>query len=408
MPSPSEFAYQEDSGIRDVTLAVERGLIVARLIIPALVAVAVVLFRENLTHWPLVLALLAVVEVYNLAIIRPTLERHPRFSHSAGIILDTLVLMAAAFLTVPDLASRNVTADFWLVYLLFIVGAAFHFGPVGVLLYTAFLSVFFGWLTLTYFPAESVTAQNLPIRLVFFFAIGGMVYWLTFELNRRRAYLESANVSLERQNLDTILMLATVVEARDSYTGAHLLRIRHYSEAIARRLGYGPRDVTELGVASITHDVGKAYTPDAILKKTGPLTLEERQIMERHAPDGERILGDRPAFRTHREIARHHHERWDGTGYPDRLAGEVIPRSARIVTVADVYDALTTRRPYKEPWDSADAAAEIARLAGIQFDPAIVAAFEACYASGEIDTIRIAHGEPPAVAGYQPPVSIAT
>ncbi|MFN8534940.1 MAG: HD-GYP domain-containing protein [Dehalococcoidia bacterium] len=394
MDDRPRFARPEDSSVRDLTLAIERGLFVARLIVPALVAVAVVLFRDNLTTWPLVLVLLAVVEVYNLAIVRPTMERHPRFSHTTGILLDTVVLMVCAFLTVPALAGAGVTADFWLVFLLFITGAAFHFGPIGVALYIAFLSAFFAWVSLVYFPPESVTVQNLPVRLVFFFAIGGLVWWLTYELNRRRISLETANRSLERQNLDTIVMLATVVEARDSYTGAHLQRIRYYSEAIARQLGYDGLDLAALGEASITHDVGKAYTPDAVLKKPGRLTPEERRIIEQHAPDGERILGGRPAFRIHREIARHHHEKWNGAGYPDGLAGTTIPLSARIVAVADVYDALTSRRPYKDAWESSRAAAEIFRLAGEHFDPEVVLAFRACYQSGELDDIRVRHLDP--------------
>ncbi|MCS6802239.1 MAG: HD domain-containing phosphohydrolase [Chloroflexota bacterium] len=393
------FAHPHAPALHEVTLAIERGLFVTRLIIPALVALAVFLFRDNLDNWVAVLGLLALVAGYNLGLVGPTMQRFPRFSHTMGILLDTAILLGCAFLTVPDLAARGVTADFWLVFLLFIVGAAFHFGPVGALLYIVFLSAFFAWLSLTYFPPDSITAQNLPVRLTFFFAIGGLVWWLTFELNRRRRSLEAANRSLEEQNRDTIMMLATIVEARDSFTGAHLQRIRYYSEAIARRLGYREPDVSALGEASITHDVGKAYTPDAVLKKAGPLTAEERRIMEQHAADGARILGERPAFRVHREIARHHHERWDGTGYPDRLAGTAIPLSARIVAVADVYDALTSRRPYKEPWESARAAEEVFRLAGTQFDPDVVEAFRQAYRAGEIDAIRARYGEPAAQFG---------
>ncbi|MCL6647183.1 MAG: HD domain-containing protein [Chloroflexi bacterium] len=408
MDDRPRFAYQADTGVREVTLAIERGLLVARVFIPLLVAIAIFLFRQNLSYWIGVLVLLGLVELYTLGLLLPLVERRPRLAHTLGIMLDTLMLMGCAALTVPDLAARNVTADFWLVFLLFIVGAAFHFGPVGVVLYILFLSGFFSWVTLSFFPPESVTAQNLPVRLAFFFTIGGLVWWLSHELNRRRKYLEAANRSLERQNLDTIEMLATVVEARDSFTGAHLQRIRHYSEAIARELGYQEPDLSALGAASITHDVGKAYTPDAILKKPGPLTAEERALMERHAADGERILGDRSAFRVHREIARHHHEKWDGSGYPDRLQGPAIPLAARIVAVADVYDALTSRRPYKEPWDSARAAAEIVALAGRQFDPDVVAAFRACYERGEIDAIRQRFADPAIFEGAVPRPPLVT
>jgi len=136
-------------------------------------------------------------------------------------------------------------------------------------------------------------------------------------------------------------------------------------------------DARQLCLAATMHDVGKIAVPDAILLKPGALTSEERREMEQHADRGRRILGgsDSPVMRLAAEIAGSHHERWDGTGYPYRLKGEAIPLSGRIVAVADVFDALTTQRPYKPAWSPEHARVFLQENAGSHFDPAIVAAF---------------------------------
>lgn len=123
------------------------------------------------------------------------------------------------------------------------------------------------------------------------------------------------------------------------------------------------------------HDVGKIRIPDRILKKSGPLTKKEWAVMQTHTVVGEKILGDRPFYQTPREIARSHHERWDGTGYPDGLHGETIPLPARIVTVADVFDALTHARPYKPAWSVEKTVTEMKRMSGKVFDPMILDVF---------------------------------
>jgi putative two-component system response regulator len=176
-------------------------------------------------------------------------------------------------------------------------------------------------------------------------------------------------------------MLAQVVEARDPFSGMHLKHIQHYSRALALRLGLDEAEADEVAYAAMIHDVGKAQIADAILKKNGPLTLEERQEMQLHTELSDVILADEEDFKTARDVARWHHERWDGTGYPEGLAGEQIPFAARIVSVADVYDALVSRRSYKEPWPAADAIMEIRRQSGAQFDPKVVEAFVELYAT---------------------------
>jgi putative two-component system response regulator len=131
----------------------------------------------------------------------------------------------------------------------------------------------------------------------------------------------------------------------------------------------------QISFFSIMHDVGKIHIPDSILQKPGPLTAEEWEVMQTHCIAGEKILGNKPFYQTAREIARSHHERWDGNGYPDGLKGESISLAARIVNVADVFDALTNERPYKSAWPVKEALAEMKTLSGKAFDPKILNVF---------------------------------
>ena len=142
-------------------------------------------------------------------------------------------------------------------------------------------------------------------------------------------------------------LLAVAAEARDPYTESHLQRIKGYSEAIASELGLSPEETKEIGLASLLHDLGKMRVPDHILTKPGPLTDEEWRIMKQHPLWGEELLPSLPWFRLARQVARCHHENWDGEGYPDGLRGEEIPIAAAIAAVADGFDAMTTQRPYK-------------------------------------------------------------
>jgi PAS domain S-box-containing protein len=187
---------------------------------------------------------------------------------------------------------------------------------------------------------------------------------------------------LHEANMDAIYMLAVASESKDEDTGAHVRRLERYSRTLARELGFGEREAEKVGYSAILHDVGKIHVPDHILKKPGPLTDDERRVIQEHTLAGERILSVKPFFGVARRIARHHHENWDGSGYPDRAAGGDIPVEARIVHLADVYDALTTPRVYKRAWDGYSAAAVIGEAAGRMFDPEVVRAFESLRARG--------------------------
>jgi response regulator RpfG family c-di-GMP phosphodiesterase len=180
---------------------------------------------------------------------------------------------------------------------------------------------------------------------------------------------------LEAAHLDAIFILAAASEAKDENTAAHLRRIEGLAGSLAGVMGLPADEARVFSRAAILHDVGKLHVPDEILRKPGPLTAEERRIMQEHTLAGERILPDRPHFAAARRVTRSHHENWDGSGYPDGIAREAIPLEARIVHVVDVYDALTSVRPYKGAWTSAQAAGFIRQQKGVMFDPDLVEAF---------------------------------
>ncbi|HZX26182.1 MAG TPA: HD domain-containing phosphohydrolase [Telluria sp.] len=208
--------------------------------------------------------------------------------------------------------------------------------------------------------------------------------------------LHEANRNLERAYLDAVSMLSVACEGKDLDTGYHVQRVQHFTEALACEMGLAADEARHMGVMSILHDVGKLYIPDEILKKPGKLDAEEWAVMRRHPEHGLRILGDNPFYAMARDIAVGHHESVDGSGYPHGLQGEAIPLAARIVRVADMFDALTSRRPYKEPW-SVEAALDLLRgQAGTQVDPQVVAALERLAANGAIE--RIMHAYQPADA----------
>ena len=180
---------------------------------------------------------------------------------------------------------------------------------------------------------------------------------------------------LEEAVNEGVIMLAMAAEAKDDDTGEHIHRIRSLTHAICTGIGISPEESEQISFFSIMHDVGKIHIPDKILKKKGPLTDEEWALMKRHTIAGEKILGNKPFYAIAREIARSHHERWDGTGYPDGSEEKSIPLSARIVTVADVFDALTHERPYKKAWTEEKAIDEMKILSGKAFDPEVLEVF---------------------------------
>ncbi len=202
--------------------------------------------------------------------------------------------------------------------------------------------------------------------------------------------------SLEDSYEEAIDMLAQVAEFKDSATGAHIYRIQEYTRRLCTELGLKPEEVDSFSKASRLHDIGKVGIPDAVLRKPGSLTREEFAVIQQHSLIGDTILKRSPAMALARLVARYHHERWDGSGYPDGKAGETIPYVARIVAVVDVFDALMSVRPYKGPWSEEQAVAEIEAGTGKHFDPVVARAFLAiCKRGGFADLIQSANGEAP-------------
>jgi ribonuclease P protein subunit RPR2 len=193
---------------------------------------------------------------------------------------------------------------------------------------------------------------------------------------------------LRQSYMATVRALCNAVEARDAYTGKHAERVSAYGMAIARVLDAPFADDPEVEFGFLLHDVGKVAVPDAILWKPEPLTREERLLMQRHPLVGWEILRDIDFLGEAKLVVRHHHERWDGEGYPDGLVGEDIPLAARVFAVADVLDAVTTVRPYRPPSKLREARAMIDEASGTQFDPAVVTAFGEI-SDGALDEIRL-------------------
>src|SRR3954465_1871586 len=182
---------------------------------------------------------------------------------------------------------------------------------------------------------------------------------------------------LRRSYRATVRALSNAVEARDAYTGKHAERVTASGTELARAAGVSVEESPQIEFGFLLHDIGKVAVPDAILFKTSRLTEEEHALIVQHPVVGAEILRDVDFIGEGKLVVRHHHERWDGTGYPDGLAGDEIPLAARVFAVADTLDALTTDRPDRPGSGWTDARAEIRRFSGTQFDPEVVAAYEA-------------------------------
>lgn len=186
-----------------------------------------------------------------------------------------------------------------------------------------------------------------------------------------------ATKEVRERERETVRSLAKAAEYRDAATGMHILRMSHYSQLIARELKLSVEDQELLFDASTMHDIGKVGIPDYVLLKPGQLDLQEMAIMQQHAVYGYELLkgSTSPLLKTGAAIALGHHEKFDGSGYPQGLQGEAIPLFSRIVAVADVFDALTSSRPYKAAWSMEKAADHLRTCKGSHFDPQCVDAF---------------------------------
>jgi putative nucleotidyltransferase with HDIG domain len=236
--------------------------------------------------------------------------------------------------------------------------------PVYIVLSAALLSTVF------------LFASPEPILIAVLISFAGLML-----LSKRVIFISNRNFNgkseQEEMLLNTVLSLAKTIDARDQYTAFHSHNVADYARSIAKELGLNHEEVESTYLAGLIHDIGKIATPDHILQKEGRLTEEEYGIMKKHSEDGYQIIKGMKRFEEIgiSAIVRHHHERFDGKGYPQGLKGTEIPLGARILGVADAFDAMTTNRSYRQKLAIETAAEELQRFSGSQFDPAAAKAF---------------------------------
>lgn len=198
----------------------------------------------------------------------------------------------------------------------------------------------------------------------------------TYELKQRNTQLVTdltgALSQLEEVSLGTIRALADALDAKCDYTSGHSLRVSQYALLIGKNMGLTPEELRDLELGGILHDIGKIGVPESILWKPAKLSPEETAIMAEHPVKSAQIIGDLPSLQKAKRFVMHHHEFMDGSGYPDKLVGDAIPLGARIILVADAYDAMTSDRPYRNAIGHQRAIQELKKCAGRQFDPKIV------------------------------------
>ena len=230
------------------------------------------------------------------------------------------------------------------------------------------------------FLLKPVSLQELEARVARVLEKRALVLQNRFyHANLERQVHEQAQ-RIQELFLQGVQMLARALEAKDAYTRGHSIRVSQYAVATARHLGFDGKPLDQIRLGGELHDIGKIGTREAVLHKAGLLTDAEFGQIREHPALGEQMLS--PLARESPAVlrcVRSHHERLDGRGFPDGLEGDSIPIEARIIAVADAFDAMTTERPYRAPWSPEDALGELRRVAGTQLDPAVVAAFGEAY-----------------------------
>ncbi len=195
---------------------------------------------------------------------------------------------------------------------------------------------------------------------------------LSREVEKQTRVANERADSLETLSREIVQTLAVTIDAKDRYTNGHSFRVSRYSMAVAKKIGWDEREIHILGTEGLLHDIGKIGIPDAVLNKPGRLTDEEFTIIKSHTVVGDKILGHSGSLMDAAKVARHHHERYDGRGYPDKLQGEEIPLHARLVAIADAYDAMRSDRIYRKGLAPDVIRGEMIKGRGTQFDPALL------------------------------------
>ena len=301
-----------------------------------------------------------------------------KYSFNAAQLAITSGVAALVFNSIYPL-KLNFTVQYFIASLIalfvsFIINSAF------VTLIIAFVQnekPYNVWLTTFKFSAPSFLCMaplGLLIALIYINAdFWGLVLFLVPLLLARHSF--QSYMSIRQTFFDTIQSLSVAIDAKDPYTRGHSVRVADYAVSLAREMKWPEDKIEFFRYIALIHDVGKIAIPEAILKKEGSLTYEEYDKMKYHSVAGSEIIKDIKFFSEGTDIIKHHHERWDGTGYPEGLKGEQIPMGARILFVADAYDAMTSDRPYRKALSPLTALQEIREGAGTQFDPRVVEVF---------------------------------
>lgn len=288
-----------------------------------------------------------------------------------GIIGAVLAVLWLVFLALGSQLVVSVHALYLVVLL-----AAMWFGTLATVLISAAIALLGGPLAPPGFIPESHAWYAWLVRGAFYVLVGAFASASVAELQRRRARLERMYGDLMRLYASTLRGLVLALEMKDEETSAHCERVATNAWRLGRALGLPRAEREALYWAGYLHDVGKLATPTHILSKPGRLTPDEFRVVQQHTVRGEALLlAVSPSFARLAEGVRHHHERWDGAGYPDGLAGTAIPLFGRILGVVDVFEALTSDRPYRPALGETFAAQVIREGAGSHFDPAIASAF---------------------------------
>lgn len=255
------------------------------------------------------------------------------------------------------------------------------------------MSAYYSEITMTRFPIVFFAVSSVTIVAMVDFhrtSLKEKEYTdrLNDEVRQQTAIAVERAQRLELMNDEVVNMLAVAIDARDRYTNGHSLRVAAYTAALAGKIGMDKNLIRNLRREATLHDIGKIGIPDSILNKPGRLTEKEFSIIKSHTTIGAEILARSRGMDSAVEVARFHHERYDGTGYPCALAGEAIPLHARIVAIADAYDAMSSDRIYRKGLDPDVIRAELENGKGTQFDPVLLTAFMELLDSGELDAIR--------------------
>jgi hypothetical protein len=342
---------------------------------------------------PVIVIAVAAVGFFLPSLLMADVPRDRWLTFTAMAVLAGLVL-AGSFVAVPR-GSRLVYP--WVAFnAITIAGLAVAFGPyyheLG-LAYSllvaahavvhgfapAFLMVAIGAVVVpTVIQAGTLTPTNAtdPVYALIYLSGMAIIPWVAGRLARGRLVevRRHLNAVIETER-EAVQIIARAAEAKDDVTGTHVIRVGSLAADLAIACGETRAFAEDLRFAAMLHDVGKLHVPDQILMKRGPLDAAEFEIVRKHTLWGQRILGATTGFELARTVARSHHENWDGSGYPDHLAGDATPLAARIVHLVDVFDALRAVRPYKEAWPLDRAVAEIDARSGEMFDPDLVREF---------------------------------